>query len=195
MLDLGCGRGEALAVFGAARTARRAASMPTTDGRALPRAGPDGRAGRPARGARGGAGGSLGAIVSLPRHRAPAAGGAGSTGAPRLARAAAGRRVDPGDAESALAWWSRRATSGWIRRTCGRCIPRPCARSTAARFRSRSSGWTCSPFPDAERLPELDIAALPAELRPFGHQVTRLRDRLDELLFGYQDYGLIGEKI
>ncbi len=51
-----------------------------------------------------------------------------------------------------------------------------------------------SPFPPAERLPELDLAALPAEQQALGEEILRLRDRLDDLLFGFQDYGLIGRK-
>jgi len=50
------------------------------------------------------------------------------------------------------------------------------------------------PFPDAERLPEIDLAALPSEQRPLADRVNRLRDRLDELLYGHQDYGLIGTR-
>ncbi|HXO21226.1 MAG TPA: class I SAM-dependent methyltransferase [Thermoanaerobaculia bacterium] len=50
------------------------------------------------------------------------------------------------------------------------------------------------PFPDAERLPEIDLAPLPAEQRPLADRVNRLRDRLDELLFGFQDYGMVGTK-
>jgi len=50
------------------------------------------------------------------------------------------------------------------------------------------------PFPSAERLPEIDLAGLAAEQRPLADAVNRLRDRLDELLFGYQDFGLVGRK-
>jgi SAM-dependent methyltransferase len=50
------------------------------------------------------------------------------------------------------------------------------------------------PYPDAERLPEIDLAQLPEEQRIFADRVNRLRDRLDELLFGYQDFGMIGTK-
>ncbi|HEX2223398.1 MAG TPA: methyltransferase domain-containing protein [Thermoanaerobaculia bacterium] len=50
------------------------------------------------------------------------------------------------------------------------------------------------PFPESERLPEVDLASLPAEQRALADHVNRLRDRLDELLFGYQDFGLIGIK-
>jgi SAM-dependent methyltransferase len=50
------------------------------------------------------------------------------------------------------------------------------------------------PFPLPERLPEIDLAKLPAEQRILADQVNRLRDRLDELLFGFQDYGMVGRK-
>ena len=50
------------------------------------------------------------------------------------------------------------------------------------------------PFPDAERLPEIDLARLPEEQRRLADRVNRLRDRLDELLFGFQDYGMVGTK-
>ena len=50
------------------------------------------------------------------------------------------------------------------------------------------------PFPEAERLPEIDLAALPPEQRHLADRVNRLRDRLDELLFGHQDYGLVGTR-
>ena len=50
------------------------------------------------------------------------------------------------------------------------------------------------PFPDAERLPELDLESLPAEQRPLADSINRLRDRLDDLLFGFQDYALIATK-
>lgn len=51
-----------------------------------------------------------------------------------------------------------------------------------------------SPFPTADRLPELQLEALPAEERALGDDILRLRDRLDDLLFGFQDYALIGRK-
>jgi SAM-dependent methyltransferase len=50
------------------------------------------------------------------------------------------------------------------------------------------------PFPAEERLPEIDLATLPAEQRPLADRVNRLRDRIDELLFGFQDYGMVGTK-
>ncbi len=50
------------------------------------------------------------------------------------------------------------------------------------------------PFPPAERLPEIDLARLPAEQRQLADAVNRLRDQLDELLYGCQDFGMIGVK-
>jgi O-antigen chain-terminating methyltransferase len=50
------------------------------------------------------------------------------------------------------------------------------------------------PFPAAERLPEIDLAKLPEEQRPLADKVNRLRDRIDELLFGYQDFGMVGRR-
>jgi SAM-dependent methyltransferase len=50
------------------------------------------------------------------------------------------------------------------------------------------------PFPAPDRLPEIDLATLPAEQRPLADQVNRLRDRIDEMLFGYQDFGMVGRK-
>jgi SAM-dependent methyltransferase len=50
------------------------------------------------------------------------------------------------------------------------------------------------PFPPEERLPEIELSRLPAEQRALGDAVNRLRDHLDELLYGCQDFGLIGVK-
>jgi len=50
------------------------------------------------------------------------------------------------------------------------------------------------PFPAPERLPEIDLAKLPEEQRQLADRVNRLRDRIDELLFGYQDFGMVGRK-
>ena len=50
------------------------------------------------------------------------------------------------------------------------------------------------PFTDEQRLPELAPGDLDTELRPLAEQINRLRDRIDEELFGYQDYGLVATK-
>ena len=50
------------------------------------------------------------------------------------------------------------------------------------------------PFPDDERLPEIDISRLAEDQRVLADQVNRLRDILDDLLFGSRDFGLVGVK-
>ncbi len=50
------------------------------------------------------------------------------------------------------------------------------------------------PFPEDERLPEIDIAGLPEDQRVLADQINRLRDILDDLLFGSRDFGLVGVK-
>jgi SAM-dependent methyltransferase len=50
------------------------------------------------------------------------------------------------------------------------------------------------PFDAAERLPEIALEAVPEASRPLAEEINRLRDRLDDLLFGAQDYALIGTR-
>jgi SAM-dependent methyltransferase len=50
------------------------------------------------------------------------------------------------------------------------------------------------PFAPAERLPEIPLEIAPADLHDLVDRVNRLRDRLDELLFGAQDYALIATR-
>ena len=50
------------------------------------------------------------------------------------------------------------------------------------------------PFPGDERLPELQVDALTPELLPLAYEMNLLRDRLDGLLFGAQDYAVIGTR-
>ena len=50
------------------------------------------------------------------------------------------------------------------------------------------------PFPEAERLPELLPDELSSELRPLAERLNRIRDDLDELLFGYQLYAIVGKR-
>ena len=50
------------------------------------------------------------------------------------------------------------------------------------------------PFADSERLHEVATPELSAELRPLAHEINLLRDQLDGLLLGYQDYGMVGRK-
>ena len=50
------------------------------------------------------------------------------------------------------------------------------------------------PFAESQRLPEISVAELPEELQGLADQVNRLRDQLDALLYGFQDYGMVGRK-
>jgi O-antigen chain-terminating methyltransferase len=50
------------------------------------------------------------------------------------------------------------------------------------------------PFAVSERLPEIDLAGLEGDRRELAHRVNVLRDRLDDALYGYQDYALIARR-
>lgn len=50
------------------------------------------------------------------------------------------------------------------------------------------------PFDEEDRLPEIDLSGLSDDMKPVADHVNRLRDQLDELLYGYQDYAMIGTK-
>ena len=50
------------------------------------------------------------------------------------------------------------------------------------------------PFPEADRLPEIDPKSVPEELAELAFQINRMRDRIDEVLYGFQDYAIVGEK-
>ncbi|HEV7670900.1 MAG TPA: class I SAM-dependent methyltransferase [Thermoanaerobaculia bacterium] len=50
------------------------------------------------------------------------------------------------------------------------------------------------PFPASERLPEINLAEIPEAQHLLADRLNRLRDQIDELLFGTQDFGLIGIK-
>ena len=51
-----------------------------------------------------------------------------------------------------------------------------------------------SPFAPDRHLPEIDLEDLDPDTRLLADRVNRLRDRLDDLLFGYQDFAVIGRK-
>lgn len=50
------------------------------------------------------------------------------------------------------------------------------------------------PFGAGERLPEIDLADVPEGQHALADRVNRLRDVLDDLLFGFQDYSVIARK-
>ena len=49
-------------------------------------------------------------------------------------------------------------------------------------------------FPASERLPEIDLKTVPTEQRALADHLNRLRDQLDDLLYGFQDYALIATR-
>ena len=50
------------------------------------------------------------------------------------------------------------------------------------------------PFATSERLPEVPVSELAPEARPLAERINELRDRLDDLLYGCQDYAILGKK-
>ncbi len=50
------------------------------------------------------------------------------------------------------------------------------------------------PFEAEDRLLEIDLTGLSDEMKPVADHVNRLRDQLDELLYGFQDYAMVGTK-
>ena len=50
------------------------------------------------------------------------------------------------------------------------------------------------PFAASQRLPEISVSEMPEDLRGLADEINRLRDQLDGLLYGFQDYGLVGRK-
>ncbi len=50
------------------------------------------------------------------------------------------------------------------------------------------------PFAADRRLPEIELEGLSGEVLRLADEVNRLRDRLDAVLYGFQDYGMVGRK-
>ena len=48
------------------------------------------------------------------------------------------------------------------------------------------------PYPEEERLPEIPLDGLDGQSLELADRLNRLRDDLDDFLFGYRDYALIG---
>jgi SAM-dependent methyltransferase len=192
LLDLGCGRGEALRVFAAAGievrgvdSSAQMVALGRAQGFAVEQG--DGLAYLAAQPP-----GSLGAVVSfhVVEHLPPAA-------VERLL-ALAFAALRPGgvlvvETPNPLSLVVA-ARNFWLDPT----HVRPLHPETAAQL-ARQLGFAAEirelrPFPPAERLPELPVAGLPAEQQALADGVNRLRDRLDDLLFGSQDYALIARR-
>jgi SAM-dependent methyltransferase len=54
--------------------------------------------------------------------------------------------------------------------------------------------WDLQPFPASVRLPEIPLDAIVEAQRPLADRINRLRDHLDDLLYGFQDYAIVARK-
>jgi O-antigen chain-terminating methyltransferase len=54
--------------------------------------------------------------------------------------------------------------------------------------------WDLQPFAADARLPEIPLDSVAEEQRPLADRVNRLRDHLDDLLYGFQDYAIVARK-
>ncbi len=50
------------------------------------------------------------------------------------------------------------------------------------------------PFAEDHRLPEIETKNLSGDLLNVAHEINLLRDQLDDLLYGFQDFGMVGRK-
>jgi SAM-dependent methyltransferase len=192
LLDLGCGRGEALRVFARAGLDVRGVDLSAEmvarcreEGFAVEQA--DGLAYLAAQPA-----GSLGAVVSfhVVEHLPP-------TAIERLL-ALAFAALRPGgvlvlETPNPLSLVVA-ARNFWLDPTHVRPLHPETARQLARQLGFSAEVLELRPFPAEERLPEIALAEVPEELRPLADGINRMRDRLDDLLFGSQDYALVARK-
>ncbi len=193
VLDLGCGRGEALAVLGAAGVPARGVDGSASMVAHCRERGLAAEEGDLFGHLAGQAEGRLGGVVSFHvLEHLPA------TEIDRLVRLAF-RALAPGgvlilETPNPLSIVVA-ARNFWLDPTHRRPI-----HPEALKLSCRLAGfdpveqWNLRPFPADVRLPEVDLGALPEAQGSLAHQVNTLRDRLDELLFGYQDYAVVAEK-
>jgi SAM-dependent methyltransferase len=191
VIDLGCGRGEALAVLAAAGVPARGVDASAEMVARCRERGLDAEVGDLFAALAATAPGSLGAVVSfhVVEHLPPSSIG-------RLVHLA-WRALAPGgllvlETPNPLSLVVA-AQRFWLDPTHVRPV-----HPEALRLVFELAGFDpvehleLRPFPAGERLPEIDLAALPAEQQALADRVNRLRDRLDDLLFGHQDYALVG---
>jgi SAM-dependent methyltransferase len=193
VLDLGCGRGEALAVFGAAGIPARGVDGSEAMVEECRRQGLRAERADLFEALAAAAEGSLGGVVSF--HVIEHLPGEALDRLVRLAR----RALKPGGVlvletpnPASLVVASR---NFWRDPTHLRPV-----HPETLEWLLRDAGFDpverldLHPFAADERLPELPTASLPEEQRPLAHAVNELRDRLDDLLFGAQDYAVVGTR-
>ncbi|HSL84249.1 MAG TPA: methyltransferase domain-containing protein [Thermoanaerobaculia bacterium] len=193
VLDLGCGRGEALAVLAEAGLPARGVDSSAAMVARCRERGLRAEEGDLFEALAGAEEGSLGAVVSfhVVEHLPP-------TSLDHLARLA-WRALAPGgvlllETPNPLSVVVA-ARSFWLDPTHRRPV-----HPDALELLARQAGFEpverheLRPFPAADRLPEIDLQTLPEDQRPLADQVNRLRDLLDDLLFGNQDYAIVARK-
>lgn len=193
VLDLGCGRGEAMEILTAAGIDARGVDASARMVAACREKGLDAREGDLFDVLAQGEPGSLGGVVSfhviehLPArdldrlvrlaHRAVAPGGVLALETPNPLSLVAG------------------AQNFWLDPTHRRPVhPRSLELFYELAGFQEIEVLELRPFSADERLPEIDVAALPEPMRELAHRVNLLRDRLDHLLYGHQDFAVLGRR-
>ncbi len=193
ILDLGCGRGEALQVFGAAGLTARGVDASEEMVRQCRELGLDAVVGDAISTLAATPAAILGAVVSLHViEHLPAVEVDRLLGLAWKALAPGGLLIlETPDARSLVVGGS----NFWIDPTHRRPV-----HPEALRHRCLAAGFGTAeliamhPFPPGRTLPAIDLSDLATELQPLADRVNRLRDRLDDLLFGDQDYAVLATK-
>jgi len=193
VLELGCGNGEALAALRVAGVPARGVDGSAARVAACRERGLAAEAGDPLAALERAAPASLGGVVAL--HVVEHLAGETIDRLVRLARRAlapGGRLVLESPHPLSVVVAARNFWSDPTRR-------RP-VHPAALELLCRDAGFDpverleLQPFAATERLPEIELDRLPEATRPLAHEVNRLRDELDELLFGAQVYALIATR-
>lgn len=193
VLDLGCGRGEVLGVLGAAGIEARGFDSSERMVAICRGKGFAAEVGDLFKVLRDAPAGSLGAIVSLHVvEHLPAASLVDLTSLAFRALRPGGRLILETPNALSLMVSSR---SFWLDPTHQRPVhPEYLSHCCRLAGFAEVEQVMLRPYADADRLPELDLAALPAQQHELADRINRLRDRIDELLFGWQDFGVVATR-
>ncbi|HVS65768.1 MAG TPA: class I SAM-dependent methyltransferase [Thermoanaerobaculia bacterium] len=193
ILDLGCGRGEALAAFRAAGHQARGVDLSAAMVARCRERGLDAVQGDLIEVLAQSEPGSLGGVVSfhVVEHLPPEVVDRLLTLAWRALRDGGKLILETPNPESLVAGASR----FWLDPTHRRPV-HPERLASAARQAGFESVEIrpCSPFGREESLPEVSLHGLEGAPRDLADAVNRLRDRLDDLLYGDQDYALVATR-